>query len=103
MEVTGTQINVQSRMNILQKILDEYPEFRRNLGAQALIRDSVLFNSLDKYDVIKKVSQNYPLICDAADFIVKTVKKEITKNYIEHTGELLHNKSLYFILHICSI
>lgn len=95
MEVTGTQINVQSRMNILQKILDEYPEFRRNLGAQALIRDSVLFNSLDKYDVIKKVSQNYPLICDAADFIVKTVKKEITKNYIEHTGSSLAAEELF--------
>ncbi|XP_055377780.1 uncharacterized protein LOC129609699 [Condylostylus longicornis] len=78
--VTGTQINVAIRINILTKILLEYPEFRRNLGAQALIRDSVLFHSLDKPEVIEKVAENYSIICDAAEFIVKTTKKELAKN-----------------------
>lgn len=78
--VTNVGINVGVRINILAHIISEYPEFRRNLGAQALIRDSVLFHSLDKPEVIEKVAENYSIICDAAEFIVKITKKELAKN-----------------------
>ncbi|XP_060646156.1 uncharacterized protein LOC132784512 [Drosophila nasuta] len=74
------QISVTSRFNILQKILVEYPEFRRNLGAQALIRDSVLFNMLHEPEVVQNLVRDYPLICDAASFIVDTIRKELARN-----------------------
>ncbi|XP_023171287.2 uncharacterized protein LOC111599762 [Drosophila hydei] len=74
------QISVTSRFNILQKILAEYPEFRRNLGAQALIRDSVLFNMLHEPEVVQNLVRDYPLICDAASFIVDTIRKELARN-----------------------
>lgn len=78
--ISNIQINVNSRVNILQKILAEYPEFRRNLGAQALIRDSVLFNTLHQPEVVKNIAEKYPIICEAAAFIVETVKKELARN-----------------------
>ncbi|XP_055902885.1 uncharacterized protein LOC129939045 [Eupeodes corollae] len=78
--ISNIQINVNSRVNILQKILAEYPEFRRNLGAQALIRDSVLFNTLHQPEVVKNIAKKYPIICEAAAFIVETVKKELARN-----------------------
>ncbi|XP_033167468.1 uncharacterized protein LOC117145792 [Drosophila mauritiana] len=74
------QISVTSRFNILQKILAEYPEFRRNLGAQALIRDSVLFNMLHEPEVVQNLVKDYPLICEAAPFIVDTIRKELARN-----------------------
>ncbi|XP_037729916.1 uncharacterized protein LOC119560513 [Drosophila subpulchrella] len=74
------QISVTSRFNILQKILAEYPEFRRNLGAQALIRDSVLFNVLHEPEVVQNLVKDYPLICEAAPFIVDTIRKELARN-----------------------
>ncbi|EDV91236.1 uncharacterized protein LOC6568163 [Drosophila grimshawi] len=74
------QISVTSRFNILQKILAEYPEFRRNLGAQALIRDSVLFNMLHEPEVVQNLVRDYPLICDASSFIVETIRKELARN-----------------------
>lgn len=78
--IANIQINVSCRVNILQKILAEYPEFRRNPAALALIRDSVLFNTLHQPEVIKKVAENYPIIVDAASFIVSTVRKELARN-----------------------
>lgn len=78
--ISNIQINVNSRVNILQKVLAEYPEFRRNLGAQALIRDSVLFNTLHQPEVVKNIAEKYPIICEAAAFIVDTVKKELARN-----------------------
>ncbi|EDW59777.1 uncharacterized protein [Drosophila virilis] len=74
------QISVTSRFNILQKILAEYPEFRRNLGAQALIRDSVLFNMLHEPEVVQNLVRDYPIICEAASFIVDTIRKELARN-----------------------
>lgn len=74
------QISVTSRFNILQKILAEYPEFRRNLGAQALIRDSVLFNMLHEPEVVQNLIRDYPLICEASSFIVETIRKELARN-----------------------
>ncbi|XP_068156932.1 ubiquitin-like protein 7 [Drosophila tropicalis] len=74
------QISVSSRFNILQKILAEYPEFRRNLGAQALIRDSVLFNMLHEPEVVQNLVKDYPLICEAAPYIVDTIRKELARN-----------------------
>ncbi|XP_037818406.1 uncharacterized protein LOC119608169 [Lucilia sericata] len=78
--IGNIQINVSCRVNILQKILAEYPEFRRNPAALALIRDSVLFNTLHQPEVIKKVAEHYPIILEAASFIVSTVRKELARN-----------------------
>lgn len=60
--IGNIQINVTCRVNILQKVLAEYPEFRRNSAALALIRDSVLFNTLHQPEVIKKIAEHYPII-----------------------------------------
>ncbi|XP_011211224.2 uncharacterized protein LOC105231563 isoform X1 [Bactrocera dorsalis] len=78
--IAHTQINVNSRVNILQKVLAKYPEFRHNLGAQALIRDSVLFNTLHHPEVVKNISETYPIICEAAPFMVDTIKKELARS-----------------------
>lgn len=78
--IGNIQINVSCRVNILQKILAEYPEFRRNPAALALIRDSVLFNTLHQPEVIKKAAEHYPIIVEAASFIVSTVRKELARN-----------------------
>ncbi|XP_061386259.1 uncharacterized protein LOC133321187 [Musca vetustissima] len=78
--IGNIQINVSCRVNILQKILAEYPEFRRNSAALALIRDSVLFNTLHQPEVIRKIAEHYPIIIEAAPFIVSTVRKELARN-----------------------
>ncbi|KAM7346491.1 uncharacterized protein ACRADG_006400 [Cochliomyia hominivorax] len=78
--IGNLQINISCRFNILQKILAEYPEFRRNPAALALIRDSILFNTLHQPEVIKKVAEHYPIIVEASQFIVSTVRKELARN-----------------------
>lgn len=78
--IGNIQINVSCRVNILQKILAEYPEFRRNSAALALIRDSVLFNTLHQPEVVKKIAEHYPIIIEAAPFIVSTVRKELARS-----------------------
>lgn len=77
--ITHTQINVNARLTILKKISEQYPEFKVNLSAQAMIRDIILFYTLDKAEVIEKVAKELPVICDAADFIVKTTRQELVK------------------------
>lgn len=77
--ITHTQINVNARLTILKKISDQYPEFKVNLSAQAMIRDIILFYTLDKPEVIEKIAKELPVICDAADFIVKTTRQELVK------------------------
>lgn len=77
--ITHTQINVNARLTILKKISEQYPEFKVNLSAQAMIRDIILFYTLDKPEVIEKVAKELPVICDAADFIVKTTRQELVK------------------------
>ncbi|XP_037952980.1 uncharacterized protein LOC119683390 [Teleopsis dalmanni] len=92
-QIARTQINVVSRVNILQAVISKYPEFRHNLGAQAFIRDSVLFSTLNKREVIEKVAKTYPIIVEAARFIVSTVKKEITKENSSQTVESFNSDS----------
>lgn len=77
--ITNTQISVTSRLSILKKISEQYPEFKVNMCAQAMIRDVVLFYTLDKSEVIERVAKELPVICDAADFIVKTTRQELVK------------------------
>lgn len=77
--ITNTQIGVSSRLSILKKISEQYPEFKVNMHAQAMIRDVILFYTLDKAEVIERVAKDLPVICDAADFIVKTTRQELVK------------------------
>ncbi|KAL5274256.1 UBL7 family protein [Megaselia abdita] len=44
-----------------------------------MIRDIILFYTLDKSEVIEKVAKELPVICDAADFIVKTTRQELVR------------------------
>lgn len=103
------QISVTSRFNILQKILAEYPEFRRNLGAQALIRDSVLFNMLHEPEVVQNLVRDYPLICEAASFIVDTIRKELARNSsatqckcADSVPDLFYGVCQTFLCYLCS-
>lgn len=78
--IANPQISINSRVNIVQSLLNEYPHLRRDLGAIMMIRDAVLFNNIYKLEILEKLAQHYPILIEAASAIAAAVQKELAES-----------------------
>lgn len=68
------------RPEVIRKVVEAYPEFQTNLGAYAILRDSVLLESMKKIDSGRKIAEKYPILIHSAEFVTKTIKEFWTSN-----------------------
>lgn len=61
------------RAEVIRMILEEYPEFYQDLGALAILKDSLLLHRIATLEFVRIVTDYYPLFIIAAPFIVKTM------------------------------
>lgn len=59
----------------IAKILDAYPDFHSDLGAYAILRDSLLLGQMKNLAFAQKCAEHYPTLIRAAEFIANTIKE----------------------------
>lgn len=59
---------------MIKKVLVEYPEFHRHLGAFAILKDCILLLRIVTFEFARKMAEAYPLLIISAPFVVKTMK-----------------------------
>ncbi|XP_031639750.1 uncharacterized protein LOC116351750 [Contarinia nasturtii] len=68
------------RPEVMKQILEAYPEFHTNLGAYAILRDSILLQSMTDIKTVKKIGKEYPILIHSADFVSKTLREHLAAN-----------------------
>lgn len=68
------------RPELMKQILEAYPEFHTNLGAYAILRDSILIQSMAEYDTAKTIAKQYPILIHSAQFVTKLLRENLTSN-----------------------
>lgn len=57
-----------------------YPEFHTNLAAYAILRDSILIQSMTDYETVKNFAKQYPILIHSAEFVTKTMREHLAAN-----------------------
>lgn len=65
---------------MMKQILEAYPEFHTNLGAYAILRDSILIQSMNDYETAKTIAKQYPILVHSAEFVTKLLRKNLASN-----------------------
>lgn len=71
----------------MKQVLQAYPEFHTNLGAYAILRDSILIQSMTEYDTAKNIAKQYPILIHSAEFVTKLLREHLAAN----KPSLVHN------------
>lgn len=61
-------------------MLEAYPEFHTNMGAYAILRDSILIQSMTDYETVKNIAKQYPILIHSADFVTKSLREHLAAN-----------------------
>lgn len=64
----------------MKQVLEAYPEFHTNLGAYAILRDSILIQSMTDYETAKTIAKQYPILIHSAEFVTKLLREHLTAN-----------------------
>lgn len=64
----------------MKQVLQAYPEFHTNLGAYAILRDSILIQSMTEYDTAKNIAKQYPILIHSAEFVTKLLREHLAAN-----------------------
>lgn len=64
----------------MKQVLEAYPEFHTNIGAYAILRDSILIQSMTDYETVKNIAKQYPILIHSAEFVTKTLREHLTAN-----------------------
>lgn len=64
----------------MKQILEAYPEFHSNLGAYAILRDSILLNSMTDFNTVKAIGKEYPILIHSAKFVSKAMRDHLIAN-----------------------
>lgn len=64
----------------MKQILEAYPEFHTNLAAYAILRDSILIQSMTDFETVKNLAKEYPILVHSAEFVTKTIREHLTAN-----------------------
>lgn len=64
----------------MKQVLEAYPEFHTNLGAYAILRDSILIQSMTDYETVKNIAKQYPILIHSAEFVTKTLREHLASN-----------------------
>lgn len=61
----------------MNKIITKFPEFKNDTAALTILKDPILLSSMQNSETVRKLIENHPVLIDAAEFIVSSLK-EIT-------------------------
>lgn len=64
----------------MKQVLEVYPEFHTNLAAYAILRDSILIQSMTDFDSVKNFAKEYPILVHSAEFVTKTIREHLAAN-----------------------
>lgn len=64
----------------MKQVLEAYPEFHTNMGAYAILRDSILIQSMTDYETVKNIAKQYPILIHSADFVTKSLRDHLAAN-----------------------
>lgn len=64
----------------MKQVLEAYPEFHTNLGAYAILRDSILIQSMTDYETTKTIAKQYPILIHSAEFVTKLLREHLAAN-----------------------
>lgn len=64
----------------MKQVLEAYPEFHTNLGAYAILRDSILIQSMTDYETVTNMAKQYPILIHSAEFVTKTLREHLASN-----------------------
>lgn len=59
----------------MRKVVEAYPEFQTNLGAYAILRDSILIGPMAVLESGRKIADQYPVLIHSAEFVTKTIRE----------------------------
>lgn len=68
------------RPELMKQILEAYPEFHTNLGAYAILRDSVLVQPMTELEAAKSIAKEYPIMIHSAEFVTSTLREHLAAN-----------------------
>lgn len=60
--------------------MEAYPEFHTNLGAYAVLRDTILIQSMADLEAVQNVAKQYPILIHSAEFVAKTIRDYLASN-----------------------
>lgn len=60
---------------VIRDVLEEYPEFFTELGAQAILRHLLLWSKIGKIDTARRIAETYPILIRSAPFVVNSFRK----------------------------
>lgn len=64
----------------MKQVLETYPEFHTNLGAYAILRDSILIQSMTDYETAKTIAKQYPILIHSAEYVTKLLREHLSTN-----------------------
>lgn len=64
----------------MKQVLEAYPEFHTNLGAYAILRDSILIQSMTDHELVKNIAKQYPIMIHSAEFVANTLREHLASN-----------------------
>lgn len=87
------------RPEVLNKILEKYPEFYSDTGAFSILKDPVLLEKMFRSNQAKQIGEQYPILVNSAKFVAETLRSYIKKNPTntqQSSGKNLQKKNLHF-------
>lgn len=75
----------------MKQVLEAYPEFHTNIGAYAILRDSILIQSMTDYETVKNIAKQYPILIHSAEFVTKTLREHMAANKQNLASNLIQN------------
>lgn len=68
------------RPEVINKILEEYPEFYNDPSAFAILKDPILLEKMVRSFQAKQIGHQYPILVSSAKFVAETLINYIKKN-----------------------
>lgn len=63
------------RPDFLTKLMTKFPEFKTDTAALTILKDPILLSSMQNSETVRKLIVNHPVLIDAAEFIVSSLKE----------------------------
>lgn len=76
------------RPEVINKVLEKYPEFYNDSGAFAILKDAVLLEKMVTSYQAKLIGDQYPILIKSAEFVAQTminVMKKTPVNPLQRT------------------
>lgn len=61
-------------------MVEAFPEFHSNLGAYAILRDSILIQSMTILESATRIANEYPILIHSAEYVTKILREHLAAN-----------------------